>query len=104
MLPKRARNTRAELTELLKTGTRVHGRLFTYIYSKKGAIPAASVVVSKKVAATAVGRHKIRRRAYESLRATLPPFRLALIAKKEAHTASYDEVRSDITHFLSRTV
>ncbi len=71
MLAKIARLTAAEVREILKSGRSVRSGTLSAKY-----IPAtgakAAVVVSSKVAKTAVLRNKLRRAAYLTLRSTLP--------------------------------
>lgn len=57
-----------------KNGQSVRTRLFTIKYTKnsKRKRPRFSVVVSKKVFKSAVGRNRIRRRIYEQLRLQIP--------------------------------
>jgi ribonuclease P protein component len=73
----------------MKRGKRAQSTLFSCVY-----LPAplgtsrAGVVVSKKVAMTAVVRNRMRRQTYEVLRTLLPqvtpPILLVCVAKKEA--------------------
>ena len=57
-----------------KNGDVVRGKLLTVKYSKnpRRKTPRVSVVVSKKVLKSAVGRNRIRRRIYEQIRVLLP--------------------------------
>lgn len=84
----------------MKTGARAHGRLFTCVY-ERGSTPAASVVVSKKVAKTAVLRHKIRRRTYSAL-STIPlPHNVVVIAKNGVATAHLADIKAELTKLVS---
>lgn len=103
MLKRRARLGRERLTELMKTGARAHGRLFTCVY-KRGTEPGASVVVSKKVAKSSVERHKIRRRAYAALEGVTLPYSMVLIAKDTARTARPALMREEIERMHIRKV
>jgi len=57
-----------------KNGDVVRGKLLTVKYSKnpRRKTPRVSVVVSKKVLKSAIGRNRIRRRIYEQIRVLLP--------------------------------
>ena len=69
--------------------------------------PRFSVVVSKKVARTAVSRNRLRRRVYAVLAEALPrmraPLRASIYAKKGAETLSYPDIKKEILFLLSRT-
>jgi RNase P protein component len=70
MLPKRQRLTAAEVREILKSGRSARAAtLSAKFLPGKG---QAAVVVSSKVAETAVLRNTLRRAAYRTLRAALP--------------------------------
>jgi ribonuclease P protein component len=60
-----------------------------------------SVVVSKKVAKTAVLRNKIRRRTYEVLQ-KIPktPYSVILFAKNGVEKATFQEIEADISKLL----
>lgn len=71
MLAKRQRLTAAEVREILKSGRSARSAtLSAKFLPGKGA--KAAVVVSGKVAKTAVLRNKLRRAAYRTLRASAP--------------------------------
>ena len=71
MLPKRQRLTAAEVREILTSGRSVRsGTLSAKFISSKER--KAAVVVSTKVAKSAVVRNKLRRAAYDALRPVLP--------------------------------
>lgn len=105
---KRARLSRAEIGEVIKNGARAQGALCSYVWRRGGASRAVSVVVSKKVCATAVGRNQLKRRMRAAFWAT--PFtssttaRCVVIAKVAARTATYAALREEFAQKLSRTV
>lgn len=77
MLAKEARLTAAEVREILKSGRSVRATTLSAKYRVFSAnqpmyVSKAAVVVSKKVAKTAVMRNSLRRAAYRILRTTLP--------------------------------
>jgi len=71
MLPKRQRLTAAEVREILKSGRSARTATLSakFISSKER---KAAVVVSTKVAKSAVMRNRLRRAAYDALRPVLP--------------------------------
>jgi ribonuclease P protein component len=71
MLPKKQRLTAAEVRAILKSGTSARGSRVSAKYVKVPGSKAA-VVVSKKVAKTAVLRNRLRRMGYEALKVSLP--------------------------------
>lgn len=65
----------------------------------------AAVVVSSKVARSAVQRNRIRRRLYEAVRLAIsgnasPCYDIAVLATSASSTAPFEELRRDISHFL----
>ena len=101
---------RTELVDVMKRGKRAQSTLFSCVY-----LPApdghsrAGVVVSKKVAATAVTRNRMRRQTYEVLRTLLPQVHpavlLVCIAKKEARGMTHDMVQQSLAElFLKKKV
>ncbi len=72
MLAKKARLTAAEVREILHSGQSVRVGNLSVKYLTTTAGSKAAVVVSSKVAKTAVTRNRLRRAAYQILRSTLP--------------------------------
>ena len=71
MLAKNQRLTAARVREIIKSGRSARtATLSAKFVPGKGA--KAAVVVSSKVAKTAVARNKLRRAAYQTLRTSLP--------------------------------
>lgn len=98
MVPKKQRIDRETFDEIMKKGRIVHSGLFSLRFLKN---PEKSthfgVVVSKKIAKTAVLRNKIRRRAYSILRKTIKnPYFAILFAKKGVEKATFIETELDI--------
>jgi ribonuclease P protein component len=63
MVPTNARISRAAFPAILKSGQRYHGT-FVSAVAISSLSPQISVVVSKKVAKSAVDRNRLRRRVY----------------------------------------
>ena len=74
MLSKKQRLSRKEFSRIYKNGKRVSTPLFYFIYKKSDKKARYSVVVSKKVSKSAVGRHKIKRRVYNILSAYIKQY------------------------------
>jgi ribonuclease P protein component len=70
MLRKAERLGRTEFAQFFKTGKRFHGDHVTIVFTPHPTLHG-SVVVSKKVAKSAVKRNLIRRRLYAQLRGAL---------------------------------
>ncbi|KKU54754.1 MAG: hypothetical protein UX77_C0026G0001 [Parcubacteria group bacterium GW2011_GWA1_47_11] len=71
MLPKTSRLSASEVREIIKSGRSVRSATLSakFVPSK---VSKVAVVVSSKVAKTAVARNKLRRAAYRALRTALP--------------------------------
>lgn len=91
------RLTREEIADVMKRGTRAHGLLCTYL-SLPRTDSGISVVVSKKVAKTAVLRNRIKRRMRAGAQQVMLPKRaVVMIAKAAATTATPQEFGNDLT-------
>jgi ribonuclease P protein component len=71
MMPKRAKLTAVEVRAILKSGRSARAGSLSAKFVE-GSPSQAAVVVSAKVAKTAVVRNKLRRAAYAALRRLLP--------------------------------
>lgn len=103
-MPSRFRLTRADFAGM-RGFKRLHGRFFSLSFGElPGRGPGAACVVSKKVAARAVERNRIKRRCRSVLgrlmHAASPVF--VLIAKKGAGEASFADVSADIESLIAR--
>lgn len=98
MLPKSKRIGAAEVREILKNGRalRAQSVFVRFLPHQKG---AAAVVVSKKVAKTAVARNKIRRAIYQSLEKKLPNAHMVFMVQK--HVTNYTDDIASICSKLS---
>ncbi len=67
MLPKKERLSRKEFNRFFSIGKRIHSPSFQVVFVPYATLHA-SVVVSKKVAKSAVRRNKIRRQIYDIVR------------------------------------
>lgn len=109
MLPKRQRNTRRQVEQLIRDGKRVNSPLFTLVFfvNKEEKNIKISASVPKKVSNKAVVRNKIRRRTYHSLRHFLSNIKtgtsLLFIAKKGVDKISFKELSSDLEQILVRS-
>ena len=72
MLAKRHRLGAAQVREILKSGCSVRSGALSAKFVAAPGSPGAAVVISAKVAKNAVERNRLRRAAYEALRASLP--------------------------------
>jgi len=106
-MPSRYRLSRADFTRM-RGFRRLQGQLFSLSY---GTIPerssaGAAIVVSKKIAADAVDRNRIKRRSRAIMGRFLPSLRapivLVVIAKKGASEAAFDEFALDLENLIQR--
>lgn len=108
MLSKKQRLSRKEFSLVYKNGRRLNANLFSLVYKKidTAHIPRFSVVVSKKVSKSAVGRHLLKRRVYASVREFLKAnpnfsydsiFILHPLIKKD----SFEEIKTSVSTTLS---
>lgn len=109
MLPKSKRATSSHIDELAKGKKTLSGAFFTMsvrFVKNPLEISRFAVIVSKKVAKTAVSRNKLRRQAYSALEnkdISLPTGMIcAFYAKKEAEKAQYTDLSRDISELISK--
>lgn len=107
MIPKLNRINREDFEKILKKGRLQNSGLFSLRFLENPYNTTnIGVVVSKKVAKTAVSRNKIRRRAYSLVQKYLkplkPPYFLAFFAKKGAEKAAFKEVEAEISDLLQK--
>lgn len=109
MLPFRYRfHGHGSLRYVYKNGASERSRLMTIKFSAnpRRKHPRFSVVVSKKVLKSAVGRNKIRRRTYEALsevgaRSIAPYDIVIIITSPEVKTIEYSELTTLLRDFIS---
>ena len=103
-MPKKYRLTGDEMKRI--RGRRLHGALFSLVMSPlPDGCAKAAVVVSKKVAASAVVRNGIERKMRAILYGRIPklttPVALVFQAKKEVLDASFTEIERDIEKLIA---
>lgn len=113
-MPKKYRLSGEEIRKLSRLNggqarKRMHGRFFSLLVAPiDGQHAKCAVVVSKKAAAKAVDRNKIKRRARNVLAKRIPsagkPVALVLYAKREANEAEFPDIERDIESLLSRAL
>ncbi|MCR4325184.1 MAG: ribonuclease P protein component [Patescibacteria group bacterium] len=106
-MPKRSRLARSDFTDLRRTQSRrATGAYFSLSCTPlpDGEATKAACVVSKKVAARAVARNRIKRACREAVRPRLasikPPQALIFTAKRAAAAASSSDIRGDVERLL----
>lgn len=101
MLAQGQRLKRREVETMRCRGRPRHGRFFTLVVAPADEFKAG-VVVSKKVAKTAVARNRLRRRVYSLLRwrSKQQPAHLLVIAKTGAAELSFSELTKEISTLL----
>ncbi|MBI4117996.1 MAG: ribonuclease P protein component [Parcubacteria group bacterium] len=103
MFPKNRRVARSEFAPILKKGRTLHSPLLSLrVLEKKQCEKEPSTfafVVSKKVAAKATARNRIKRRGYATLReiqSISPCHSCVVFFKKGADTASFAALKKEI--------
>jgi ribonuclease P protein component len=103
MLPKNKRIGRYAVGALQKEGKTLQTPNFSirFLVAKEGVAGAsATVIVSKKVAASAVRRNRLRRRIYVALRDILPRIaqsaKIMVFAKKRAPSCSLKDIEEEV--------
>jgi len=97
------------LRYLYSNGKAVRTQLFTvkYIPNSHRSHPRFSVVVSKKVIKSAVGRNRIRRRLYEYLRANIDKLDstydiVVICTSSELRTLPFNEIAEQLTQLFEK--
>ncbi len=90
-------------------GKAVRSQLFTvkYVPNSHRTHPRFSVVVSKKVIKSAVGRNRIRRRLYEYLRVNMDKLEgtydiVVICTSAELRTMPYDQISEQLTQLFEK--
>lgn len=108
-MPKKYRLSRAEFSQM-RGFKRLHGRFFSLSYGRIAGrtLPGAACVVSKKAAASAVVRNRIKRRCRSLFPGVLKGVRggtvFVYVAKKGAGDAAFTDVKADIEDLTGRTL
>ncbi len=108
MIPKNQRISRENFENIMKKGGLTNSGLFSLRFLKNPENTTHfSVVVSKKVAKTAVLRNKIRRRGYSIFgkiqKELKNPYFIILFAKKGAEKANFNETEAQIEEILKKS-
>ncbi len=97
------------LRYVYSNGKAVRSQLFTvkYVPNTRRTHPRFSVVVSKKVIKSAVGRNRIRRRLYEYLRTHTERLNgtydiVVICTSSELRTLPYNEISSQLTQLFEK--
>lgn len=97
------------LRYVYSNGKAVRSQLFTvkYVPNTHRTRPRFSVVVSKKVIKSAVGRNRIRRRLYEYLRLNTPNLNgtydiVMICTSPELRTLPYEQISEQLTQLFEK--
>ena len=101
-------HTRGSIRYVYSNGRPVRSRLFTIksVSHPRRHDPRIAVVVSKKIAKSAVQRNRIRRRLYEAFRARLPQLPqgadvVCIVGSVEAQTVEFSELETALDQLLT---
>ena len=105
MLPSSKRLTAHDVKDIMEKGRVAHSPLFLLRYiPNAGAQTKIAAIVPVKVVKTAVGRNELKRKTYEVVRKLypriIPGFKIALLAKSPAITASALSIEADLKELL----
>jgi len=108
MLSRKFRATRPNIEDTIKTGLSVFGKfLNTKISRKDNEKLGFSIVVSKKVDKTSVGRHRIKRKISCYIEENLPKINkntkktVVFLTKKTEEPLNYQDIEKDVKKILS---
>lgn len=103
MLPKRKRVTKDLFSHIMKNGRVLSSPLFTLRYINQKT-PQYAFVAPKTIIKQAVSRNKLRRKGYAVLSQTktLPNVLGVFFYKKQANTASFLDIRTDIEALINK--
>jgi ribonuclease P protein component len=105
MIPKKIRINRENFEIIMKKGRLLSLPLFSVRFLKNPIKSSHfSVVVSKKVAKTAILRNKIKRRIYSILNKNQPkdPYFIIFFAKKGIEKASFLQIKEGVLDALNK--
>lgn len=110
MIAKKYRfHSRGGIKYTYKNGTTIRGAKISLVFAANSRHHQRfSVVVSKKILKSAVGRNRIRRRVYEAIRLELPEFKqnvdcIFIINNKDIINMPFSELQNLIAELLYRT-
>jgi len=102
MLPKKKRVTKDLFSSIMKTGKIISGSFFVFRYINQ-TNPQYAIVAPKSVSKGAVGRNSLRRKGYTAIRSfPVDSGSGIFFYKKNANTASYQEIKEDIGLLLKK--
>jgi ribonuclease P protein component len=108
MLPKKNRISKENFPSPKRQGFRVFSQLFSVVFYKGEEEIRMAVVVSKKIAKTAVMRNRIRRKMYSILREgtkrTNKKGTLVIYPKKEALTAKFSVLEKEVVEVIHKVL
>jgi ribonuclease P protein component len=103
MLPKKKRVTKDTFQVIMTKGSPSYGSFFVFRYIKQEK-PLYAFVVPKKIVKSAVKRNSLRRRGYNILKGYPLLSNIGIFFyKKEALSASLDDIKKDIDSILKKT-
>ncbi len=104
MIPSKRRIPKGFFQALQRPIETLQGSHFSFRFYPNQGPSRFSVVVSKKVAHTAVIRNSVRRKAYRAISHLLPfvkrGFLVVLLFKKNKNTPSTDDIKMDVSKSL----
>jgi len=104
MVKKKQKLSRSEFSSLLKKGKRIHGSLYSLMYSFEKDTKLG-VVVSKKTARKAVERNKLRRKMFVVLKNELDGLsgvHVAVFTKPVCTTALLSDLQNEMSDLLKK--
>jgi ribonuclease P protein component len=101
MLPSSKRLTAHDVKDIMEKGRVAHSPLFLLRYIPNAGVQTKIVAIAPvKVVKTAAGRNELKRKTYEVVRKLYPRitpgFKIALLAKSPAITASVATIEADL--------
>lgn len=104
MLAKHNRLSRSDIPPLMKRGRRVRAPHMMLVF-QQSVTPHFAVIVSKKVAKTAVSRNRLRRRTYTVLRLLphgMPHVDAAIMMQTGAGNLSVEQLRDEVVGLFAK--
>jgi len=106
MFSRKNRIPREKLEEIIKQSKSLGGDFFNIKFSENNLdFPRFSVVVSKKVCKSSVGRHLLKRRTFSVIRASFKAFSnkdYVFFVKKEALNKDFKTIKASFKSFIEK--
>jgi len=109
MIPRKYRATRIDIENAIKAGSTIDSSILYAKVSKKDVEKTGfAIIVPKKVEATSVGRHLIKRRISDVIEKNLskisPIFKktIVFLVKKQGKGAEYEEIKKGVEEILGK--